>query len=332
MFGYLAAMFCLYLTNNALEMGQYFSSTQAGAEISFILSQIFIVLVMYFFILLLDVFYSNRSFSQRQTLITILTFLLIGGLITNPELEIIALNQGYLINFKNYTTVLFLETTFHFIATIILFTILLKSRKSAWSSRQKKLIVWLLLGSILGILLPSFPSIALDETLVNNAATYILIQILKSIPRSIGILIIGLAFLRVSRNPWLLQRQKVDFLVVYNHSGLRLFSKIFSKEIKTDDTLLLAGAFSAVTSLIKETTKSGGNVEAIMLQGKELKVINRDIFICALLVEYTTQASDWALKNFTLEFENKYRSNLLNFGGDISTFKPAEEIAMKYFS
>jgi hypothetical protein len=124
----------------------------------------------------------------------------------------------------------------------------------------------------------------------------------------------------------------VDLLAVYDHGGLSLYSKSFSKEIRPDDTVLLAGAFSAVTSLIEESTKSTGNVESILLQGKELRVVNREGFVCALLVEYTTQASEWALKKFTLDFEMKFRDSLTNFSGEISEFKTAEEIVMKYFS
>ncbi len=104
-------------------------------------------------------------------------------------------------------------------------------------------------------------------------------QLVQSIPQNIGILIIGIAFLRISKNPWLLQRQRVYFLVVYSHDGINLYSKIFSKEIISNDTVLLAGAFSAVTSLIGDCTKSAGNVKSILLEGKQLRIINQKRFI-----------------------------------------------------
>jgi hypothetical protein len=332
MFGYLSALFGFYLLSNFLEMGQFLADYQEIAELLLILSEIFKALVIYVLILLLDMFYSNKRFSQRQTLITILVFLLIGGLLTNPELETTVITQGYLINIQTTSILNLLEAIFRSTATIILLVILIKSIKSAWSPRQKKLIIWLLIGTIIGILMPSFPRIAFNQAILSDQIGFMVAHLLQGIPQSIGILIIGIAFVKVSKNPWLLQRQKVDFLVVYDHGGLNLYSKIFSKEISSNDTILLAGAFSAVTSLIEESTKSTGNVESVVLQGKELRVVNREGFICALLVEYTTQASEWALNKFTSDFETRFKEKLKNFAGEVSVFNTAEEIAIKYFT
>lgn len=332
MLGYLCALFSFYLLSNFLEMGQFFTTNQEIAEVMFILSEIFKVLVTYALILLLDMFYSNKRFSQRQTIITILVFLVIGGLLTNPDLETTAISQGYLINIQPTSILNLLEAVFRLTATVILFIILVKSIKSAWSPKQKKLIIWLLIGTIIGILMPSFPRIAFNQVVLSDQIGFMMMHLLQGIPQSIGILIIGIAFLKVSKNPWLLQRQKVDFLVVYDHGGLSLYSKIFSKDISSNDTILLAGAFSAVTSLIEESTKSTGNVESVILQGKELRVVNREGFICALLVEYTTQASEWALEKFTLDFEIKFKEKLKNFAGEVSEFNTAEQIVMKYFT
>lgn len=330
MLGYLAALFILYMINNILQMNHFLALSVEQAEHSYTFAQISGMLMLFTLIILFEMFYRNTQFSRRQTIITILLFMVIGGLLTNPDLETIAIGRGYIVSISNFSTLGLLRLIFNVTATISLLYVLHKSRKSVWSSKQKSLITWLIIGSIFGVLMPSIQSIPLpeqfDETMIFT------LQIIQSIPQSIGMLIIGISFLKVSKNPWLLQRQKVDFLVVYSHGGLSLFSKTFSKEMDPDNTFLLAGAFSAVTSLIEETTKSTGNVEAIMLQGKELRLINRKGCICALLVEFTTQASEWALEKFTTEFEQRFEEELLNFEGNISQFDSAEDIVKKFFS
>lgn len=120
--------------------------------------------------------------------------------------------------------------------------------------------------------------------------------------------------------------------MIYSHDGLTLFSKTFSKEISSHNINLLAGAFSAVSSLIKDSTKSTGNVETIILEEKILKIINRDSFICTLLVEYSIQASEEAHKNFALDFENRFYQDLPNFEGEVSIFKKADNLVSKYFT
>jgi len=69
-----------------------------------------------------------------------------------------------------------------------------------------------------------------------------------------------------------------------------------------------------------------------MLEGKLLKIINRKNFICALLVEYSTPASDVAHEKFVIEFENKFQENLDNFSGEVTKFQTADKISEKYFT
>ncbi len=329
---YLGALFVFYLTNNILEMNQYFVVVQEVAELYFIVSEISYILLFYLLIVIFEVFYRNTQFSRRQTLITIIAFVVIGGLISNSDLQVMTLSQGYIVSIIQFSPIMILELVFFLTATALLLSVLIKTRKSAWDPKQKNLITWLLIGSIIGVLWPSLPFVLRPADIVVNESIFLLMQLIMSIPQNIGILIIGLAFLRVSNNPWLLQRQRIDFLVVYSHGGTSLFSKSFRKEIKEHESILLAGAFSAVSTLIEESTETTGNIKAIKLEGKELRVISREEFICTLLVEYTTQASEWAQNKFTLEFEKKFKQELTNFQGEITPFSAAEDLVVKFFS
>ncbi len=332
MLGYLAVLFFFYLINNILRLAQFFASNQESVKFYFIMAEISGLIMLYSLILLFEIFYRNTQFSNRQTITTISLFTVIGALISNPELEVVPISWGYLVNFQRFSIIMILELVFHIIAVAFLLIILINSRKSAWVQKQKKLITWLLIGSLIGVLLPTLPNVIITEEVSSNQSGFIMEHLFRSIPQSIGILIVGISFLKASKNPWLLQRQKVYFLVVYSNSGLLLYSKTFSKEITADDTFLLAGAFSAVASLISGCTKSTGSVKSILLEGKQLRVINREMFVCALLVEYSTQASEWAHERFSFEFEKKFHTNLSNFDGEISVFNSAEDIIKQYFT
>ena len=332
MLGYLAALFIFYLITKILQINQFFTVDQQTAEFFFIVTEITELLVLYCLILVFEMFYKNTQFSYRQTIITIFIFMIIGGLISNPELQTTVTSRGFLVGLQRFSPLMFIKFIFHGITTAFLLIILIKSRRSARIKKQKRLIIWLLVGSLTGVLLPSLPNMPFEAMFIFNHLSPILNQFFKEITQSIGILIIGIAFLRVSKSPWLLQRQKIHFLVVYSPSGLTLFSKVFSKEIKKDDTFLLSGAFSAVTTLIKGCTKSAGNVESILLEGKELRIINREKFICALLLDYSTQASDWAHMHFSLEFEKSSSNELNDFDGGISVYESAETLINQFFT
>ncbi len=144
-------------------------------------------------------------------------------------------------------------------------------------------------------------------------------------------IIIGITFFKASKKPWLLQIQRIHMLLVYSESGIQIYSKTFGNQITIKDTELLIGAFSAISSLFKETTKTTGFIETIIFEGRELKIIKKEHFLCALLVDYTTQASNMAHKNFTNDFKSKFSKQLENFVGEVSEFSKADSIVGTYF-
>jgi ethanolamine utilization microcompartment shell protein EutS len=159
--------------------------------------------------------------------------------------------------------------------------------------------------------------------LVTNATEYFQV---------IGMILIGWGFFRVSRHPWLLQRQGVHLLLVISNDGLDLYSKAFRPEITQTAISLLTGALSAVSALFQEATKSESQVQAILFEGKELRIVKRERFACAILVDYSTSASESALQRFTERFEEMFQDNISDFGGNVSQFKAADPIAEEYFS
>jgi hypothetical protein len=208
---------------------------------------------------------------------------------------------------------------------------LIKSYKSAWSEKQKKLIKWVFTGLIIIAFLPSF-SYIIEQIIGRSIIQTVGRELLNGLFHSIGMLIIGIAFIRISKNPWLLQRQRASVIMVYSHEGILIYSKSFTKNVNPDDLILLSGGFTAVTSMFKEVTKTSGQVKAIVLEGNELRIFNRKNFLCAILVDYNTQASELAHMKFTEMFENLFSEQLENFSGEISEFERAETITKQIFS
>jgi hypothetical protein len=332
MFGFLAILFSTYLIRYIFQANRRSPLLEGEEFLFFILFQVFDMLALYSLILVLEVFEKNIQFSWRQILITVLVFIAIGGMISDPDLESQIIEGSIFISLKPISFEFIFRMLFLFIAGLLVVIALHQSLKSAWSLKQKSLIKWLTCGTIFTFFMPLIAQIALGLPLQVSIEFLIITSLIQELFQNFGMVIIGVAFLRVSKKPWLLQRQKIHLIVVYSQSGLKLYSKAFIKELTSDDLLLLAGGFSAVTSLLKEATKTTGQVKAILLEGKELRLINRENFICALLVEFTTQASELAHEKFALEFEQKYKEELKDFDGEVSSFNSAEELATQYFS
>ncbi|MBN1214360.1 MAG: hypothetical protein JXA99_02850 [Candidatus Lokiarchaeota archaeon] len=299
-------------------------------KILFIITSISEILVLYSIIILLEIFEKDVQFSKTQVFLTIFAFLIIGGLISTPQL-IVSYKEGiYSVDLSEHSILGLLESLFSLSSFIILFLMLYKSRKTAWSRTQKHLIALLSLGIFLTIFLPIIPYlVTLFSDLDNTTIGYL--HIPRFFFQNIGMILIGFTFFQASKKPWLLQRQRIHILLVYSETGIQLYSKIFGKELKDRDSELLTGAFSAISSLLKEATKTSGNIESIILEGRELKIIKKDYFLCALIVDYTTQASEMAHNYFANDFEKEFSDELKNFMGDISMFGRADSIAKIYF-
>src|SRR4030042_2800913 len=138
---------------------------------------------------------------------------------------------------------------------------------------------WLSIGVVFETFVPfSFYLIIIWIAIAAPALLYFSVLI-YSVINYLGIIIIGVTFLKASDEPWLLQRQKVHFLIVYSKQGLPLFSKVFDKNLNENQTHLLVGGFSAITSMFQETIKTTGNIKSIILDDKQLRIINKEDFI-----------------------------------------------------
>ncbi len=334
MFAFLVGTFGLYLIQHFFAIRQAMATSQADAELFFIIAHLFKMLTLYCLLIVLEMFERNNPFSGRITLLTALLAATIGAVISDPSVNTVFSSGIYFVRFAGGSPVRILQGIYGLIAGIWLFIVLSRSYKRARAPKQKRLIVLILVGFLFYAMLGSFLPAVVQQLAEGPIPDQTVLFAISGIEFSsnIGMFIIGYAFYRASKQPWLLQRQKVHLILVYSKEGLDLYSKIFSTEISPDDVTLLTGGFTAVTSMFQEATKTGDKIQSIQFEGRTLRLLNRDLFIAALLVDYTTQASELALRKFAEEFEQKFHEQLRTFAGNVSVFEKASTIAEQYFS
>ncbi|MHA1734454.1 MAG: hypothetical protein ACTSU5_21155 [Promethearchaeota archaeon] len=330
MFGMLSLLMGTFLLQQAFAITAASTPDRHVAEVNFLLASVFEMLALYTLILALEMFEKDTPFTPRQTVLAGLVSLAIGAMFSSPALDTSDLGRSYWVSFAEGDSVVFFQALFFGVAGVMLTVILVRSKKTAWSKRQKRLIKWLMAGIVFSQLLGSFTPVAIQGLTSSEEIHGALVVV--GFLQNIGVLMVGFAFLQASSHPWLLQRQRNHVLIVFSPDGLSLFTKIFSADMDEQDVFLLSGGFSAISSMFQEATKSDKVVRGILFEDSELRVVQGEHFLCALLTEKATQASELALSNFTREFGNQFKSELANFHGNVQAFQSAEEIVERYFA
>ena len=331
-FACLVVTFGFYLVQHFATAQQGLFDNQANAELFFIITRIFNLLTLYCLLMVLELFERNTPFSGRITILTMIMAAMLGAIATNPEVISEKVGDFWFVRFPFDGSIRIIQVIFGVVSISWFFTVLIRSYRRAKAPKQKHLIILIVAGLLFYEFLGSVIPVGMEQ-IATHPDEYIIFLIgTIEFSGNIGMFLIGYAFYRASKEPWLLQRQKVHLLLVYSKDGLDLFSKIFSDEIAPDDVTLLTGGFTAVSSMFQEVTKSQAKVQAIQFEGRILRLINRELFITALLVDYTTKASELALQKFSEEFDQKFADQLRKFAGNVSVFESASTIAEKYFS
>ena len=261
---FLAILFIFYLGYNFSQVAMNASNSLESVKSYFLWASVLNLMTIYMLIIIFEMFEKNTFFTLRQTIMTALAFVIIGGILSDPSLSSVQVAGRYYVDFERFSAISISSLIFYVVSSVWIISSLVRGYKSARSRKQKTMIAWLARGLLLAGLLPSIqymftpsPEVQVDT----RAAFSLQFTLFRAIVQSAGMIIIGVAFLRVSTYPWLLQRQRTHLLTVYSHTGVCLFSKAFDEEITEDDMLLLSGGFSAVTNLFQEATKATGKVD-----------------------------------------------------------------------
>jgi len=118
-------------------------------------------------------------------------------------------------------------------------------------------------------------------------------------------------------------------LYVVMKDGRGVYSKSFGKvEVGSE---LVSGMLSAITSFVKETTRSSDYLRLID-HGDIVLLIEYGTYVfVALLAERETPEIRMRLKGFLKEFEQRYGDKLIDWTGDLREFTDCDEIVKNYF-
>jgi hypothetical protein len=118
-------------------------------------------------------------------------------------------------------------------------------------------------------------------------------------------------------------------LFVVSQDGRNLYSYAFSKE-ETTEPVLVAGMLSAISSFVKETTKSRDLLRSIDHGDTTLLVEYGRYSFAALLADRETTELRNRLEKYIQSFEKRHEKILADWDGDVSPFEiekgPVEEV------
>jgi len=334
MFGFLAILFGVFVFQHYFNIQQYFLTEEGLANLFFVSSQVCEISIILVFSIIVETFEKSTPYSGKQLIFTILAAMTMGGMFFNPALITQPAYGTFIARFDPNSFLSGWQATFLFIAFIWLIVTIYPSYRSAMAYRQKELVKSLFYGTIftmlIGAVVPNIVEFGVTRGIIDFDVTYI--GVFEGVFEDIGMLVVGAAFLRVSKNPWLLQRQEVYFILVLSEDGVDIYSKVFNPEITPTDITLFSGGFTAVTSLFQEVTKSDTQVKSIVLEESELRFIKREHFVCAMLVDHTTAAIEVAHMKFVKDFERMFGSMLEEHDGNVTWFSDADRLADLYFA
>lgn len=145
----------------------------------------------------------------------------------------------------------------------------------------------------------------------------------------VGILLISIPVL-VTKSTFFMQSRKISRLIVINDNGLPIYDFTFDSK-NSGDELLLSGALTAITSVMREATGASRDLKSIAFGDLHIITEVREGFAANLLVESSTAFLKEALRLFTDSFQNEYKSEIESFVIDPLSTKEADCLLQKYF-
>ncbi len=120
-------------------------------------------------------------------------------------------------------------------------------------------------------------------------------------------------------------------LYLVSHDGRSLFSYAFSEELTTEP-VLVAGMLSAISSFVRETTKSRELLRTVDHGDTTLLVEYGKYAFAALLADRETTDLRGKLQRYINEFEKKYEKILADWNGDIEPFEKEAARVVELFA
>jgi len=152
------------------------------------------------------------------------------------------------------------------------------------------------------------------------------IILLISIITGLSVIVIPSARKYIRQRNW---EKSLRNLFVLSKEGVNMYNYTFGIEIQKPE--LISGMISALTTFMKEATGSQQELRTIDQEDKKVIIYTGTHSRVALVCDKDLPIIHKRVKRLSEEFEAKYGKRLVNWSGEISMFKDAEPIVMKYF-
>ncbi len=130
-------------------------------------------------------------------------------------------------------------------------------------------------------------------------------------------------------------KNKIEYLLVVNKGGLPLYSERLSRhgaEQARPDEMLVSGAISGITELVREISQREAKMKVIQQEGYCIMLEEgRDIIVALMALEELKEIRR-RLQDFLEEFERFFGRLVTEWGGDPAVFSPTAEIVARHFS
>jgi len=327
MYYYLTLLFLCSAINHLFSMNFFIMDMDWNTN-AYKISQIAEVSSSFLLLLILQMFENSRIVSKISTFFTLNYSIIIYAIITYDNMDIMQIGTKQSMGFTQGSDISILIAVFSLVAILWSMRIYLKDRKGMQDKTQKPIINFLFLGIILTMALGSFLPSILEFLMSGNS--FARMNNFTSF-RVLGLIFVGMGYSKIGERTWLMQRQKNEFLIVYNKAGIPLYQRAFNNEISEENMSLFSGAFSAVTTMFQQTANISEPIEAIQFKGKILKVITSKNFYCMLMTDYLSPVSVQALQKFSDIFAEKFQLLLQESTGECVALEPANKISEIYF-
>ncbi|TFF98955.1 MAG: hypothetical protein EU541_06170 [Promethearchaeota archaeon] len=138
----------------------------------------------------------------------------------------------------------------------------------------------------------------------------------------------------LSELDWMMKMNQL--LIIDNNSSSLLFkynfTQISEQNEKDIDSDLASSAMSGIDSLLSEILASEGHIKEIEHSGKIVLFLHGTYSDCVLIADAHSDEFKYRLEMFHLNFENKFKTELATFSGEITPFRETESLIREYFS
>ncbi len=125
-----------------------------------------------------------------------------------------------------------------------------------------------------------------------------------------------------------------QLLVINREDGVTLYSHVNEVRHYNKPAIQIAlksPAIVAIQTLLKEITFAEGTVQLIGMSDRNLLLQSEGPISSVLIATKSSYFLNKGLEEFTKAFYEQFKDSIYNFTGNVSTFKPAAELLLRYF-